>query len=315
MQLIELRGVGKEFSAQSILREVNITISEGDILGIIGESGSGKTTLLNLMVGYLRPSDGEVLYYSKVTQEPKSLHDNLHRIKKYIGFSPQHNSYYPRLTVVENLLHFGQIYKVPRPTLINNIKSLLEFTALHEHRNKLAEHLSGGMQKRLNVSCSLVHKPKLLFLDEPTADLDPKLQKEILHLIQEVHRQGVTVIIASHHMDSIEAICNKVAIIHKGSVFSYGSIDDIKKPFLRDYFTINLRPGDSKEKIISMLRQLPVQRIMDHGSRLVVYPSDTEKTINRLLAFIKEENLYLHDLDLRKPSLSEVFEEITGSAS
>ncbi len=315
MQLIQLHDVGRAFGSQRVLQNVNINVEEGDILGIVGESGSGKTTLLNLMVGYLRPTDGEVLYYSKITQAPKNLYNNLHRIKKYLGFSPQHNSYYPRLTVVENLLHFGQLYKVPRQTLVNNIKSLLEFTALQEHRHKLAEHLSSGMQKRLNISCSLVHKPKLLFLDEPTADLDPKLQKEILHLIHEVHTQGVTVIIASHHLDSIEALCNKVAIIHRGSVFSQGSIDDIKKPYLRDYFTINLRPGDSKEKIIGVLRQLPIQRIVDHGSRLVVFPQDTEKTINGLLAFIREENLYLHDLDLRKPSLSEVFEEITGSAS
>ena len=245
-------------------------------------------------------------------QGPKDLNKNLDKIKKYIGFTPQHNSFYHKLTVVENLMHFGQLYGIPKETLINNIKSLLSFTSLMGERHKLAEHLSGGMQKRLDISCSLVHKPKILVLDEPTADLDPILQKEILWLLREANKQGVSIVMASHHLDSIEQICNKVAIIHQGKVYSYGLIDDVKKPFLKDYFTINLRPGESKEKIITLLKTLPIQKIVDEGSRLVVYPQDIQKTVTGLLGFIKQENLYLHDMDMRKPSLHEIFEKIVS---
>jgi ABC-2 type transport system ATP-binding protein len=308
--LLQLKEVGKEFGKAKVLENIDITINEGDILGIVGESGSGKTTLLNLLTGFMEPSQGEVLYYSKVTQEPKNLHDNLHKIKKYIGFAPQHNSYYPRLTVKENLFHFGQMYGVKRDVLVNNIKSLLLFTGLFDDRNKLAEHLSGGMQKRLNISTALVHKPKILVLDEPTADLDPLIQKEILLLLEEANKQGITVILASHHLDSVEHLCTKVAVIHKGKIRSFGALDEVKKPFLRDYFTINLRPGDSKEKVLATLKKLPVKKIVDEGKSLAVYPIDIERTIQGLLSVIKEENLYLHDLDLRKPSLNEVFETI-----
>lgn len=302
----------KEFQKHKVLENVNITIDEGDIFGVIGESGSGKTTLLNLITGFVEPTAGAVQYYSKITQGPKDLNQNLDKIKKYIGFTPQHNSFYHKLTVVENLMHFGQLYGVPRETLINNIKSLLSFTALMDERHKLAEHLSGGMQKRLDISCSLVHKPKILVLDEPTADLDPILQKEILWLLGEANKQGVTIVIASHHLDSIEQVCNKVAIIHQGKVYSHGLIDDVKKPFLKDYFTINLRPGESKEKIISILKTLPIQKIVDEGNRLVIYPLDIQKTVTGLLGFIKQENLYLHDMDMRKPSLHEIFEKIVA---
>ena len=312
MELLQLKEVRKDFGKSTILQDVNLTIEEGDIFGIIGESGSGKTTLLNLLTGFMEPTQGQVLFYSKITQGPKDLNVHLARIKKYIGFTPQHNSYYPKLTVKENLLHFGQLYGLPRDLLINNIKTLLQFTNLYEHRNKLAEHLSGGMQKRLDISCSLAHKPKILVLDEPTADLDPMLQEEILLLLQEASRQGVTIIIASHHLDSIENICNKVAIIHEGKLHSQGLIDDVKKPFLKDYFTLNLRPGESRERIIGILKTLPVKKIVDKGSKLIVYPLDVDKTIKGLLTFIKEENLYLHDLDMRKPSLGEIFEQITS---
>lgn len=312
MELIQLKGVSREFGKSKILEDVNITIEEGDIFGVIGESGSGKTTLLNLLTGFVEPSQGEILYYSKITHEPRDLNENLSKIKKQIGFTPQHNSFYPKLTVKENLLHFGLLYGVKREVLVNNIKNLLTFTGLMEHRDKLAEHLSGGMQKRLDISCSLVHKPKILVLDEPTADLDPLLQKEILWLLQESNKQGITIVIASHHLDSIEQVCNKVAIIHKGRVHSHGLIDDIKKPFLKDYFTINLRPGDRKEKVIEALKGLPIKKIVDEGNRLVVHPLDIEKTISGLLSFIKEENLYLHDMDMRKPTLNEIFEIIAS---
>ncbi len=312
MALLELKEVRKDFSNTTILQNVSLSIEEGDIYGIIGESGSGKTTLLNIVTGFMEPTEGEVLFLSRITHEPRNLHEHLHRIKKHIGFTPQHNSYYPKLTVKENLLHFGRLYGLKDELLINNIKTLLQFTGLFEHRNKLAEHLSGGMQKRLDVSCSLAHKPKILVLDEPTADLDPVLQNEILLLLQEVNKQGVTIILASHHLDSIESICNKVAIIHKGHLHSHGLIDEVKKPFLKDYFTLNLHPGDSKEKIIQILKTLPLKKIVDQGSKLIIYPADIDTTIKSLLAYIKEENLYIHDLDLRKPSLAEIFELITA---
>lgn len=310
MTLIELKGVSKKYGKFSVLSDVSLTIDENDVYGIIGESGSGKSTLLNLLVGFIRPTEGEALYYSKVTQGPKNLNKNLFKIKKYIGYAPQHNSFYPKLTVKENLLHFGKLYGLKKDVLMKNAKNLLESTELYEHRDKLAEHLSGGMQKRLDLACSLIHKPKILILDEPTSDLDPLLQDEIMWLLEEANKQGITIVIASHHLDSVEDICNKVAIIHKGKLYSHGLIDEIKKPFIKEHFTINLRPGDSKRKIINALKTFPVKKIIDKGKKLVIYPDDTEGTVNHLLRYIKEENLYLHEMDMRKPTLKEIFEKI-----
>lgn len=311
MKLIELKEVGKKFGKNSILEDVNIVIEEGDLWGIIGRSGSGKTTLLNLIAGFLEPSSGEVLHSFKVTETPKNLHENLHKIKDKLGYAPQHNSFYPKLTVMENLLHFGQLYHLPKETLQNNIKGLLQATELAAHQNKLAEHLSGGMQKRLDIACSLVHKPKILVLDEPTADLDPMLQKDIMNFLAQVNKQGVTLIIASHHLNLMEKFCNKVAIVHKGRVQSNGRLEDIRKPFLKDNFTISLNPGENKERFISILKTLPVDKIIDRQQHLIIHPKNITKTVTGLLTMIQEENLYLHDLDIRRPSLDEIFEIIT----
>jgi len=310
VELIRLKGVDKEYKKVKVLREVNLTIEEGDVLGIIGQSGSGKTTLLNLIAGFIEPSEGQVSYFSLGNHEEHDLNQNLYKMKKFIGFTPQHNSFYPKLTVEENLWHFGMLYKVDKKTLNDNIRSLLKFTHLYEHRNKLAEFLSGGMQKRLDLSCSLVHKPKILLLDEPTADLDPLLQKEILQLLEEVNKQGITIIIASHHLDSIEKICNKVAIVHKGKVQSHGLMDEVRKPFLRDHFTINVHSKKEKEQVIKSLKTFPIKKMVDKGHKLVIYPEDVKQTMNHLLSTIKEENLHLHDMHVRKPSLNEIFEKI-----
>lgn len=313
MALIRLQGVTKEYRKRKVLENVNLTIEEGDIFGIIGQSGSGKTTLLNLIAGFIEPTDGQVIYFPEGSTKEKDLHRHFSQIKKHIGYTPQHNSLYPKLTVQENLWHFGRLYKIDKQTLSTNIRNLLNFTHLIDYRNFLAEQLSGGMQKRLDLSCSLVHKPRLLILDEPTADLDPILQREIAHLLQEVNKQGVTIIIASHHLESIENICNKVAIVHQGKVHTHGLLEDVRRPYLRDHFTIRVRSTEQKQLLIEKLKVLPIHKIIDKGHSLVIYPSNVESIMSNLIRIIKEENLYLHDLDLRRPSLHEIFEKIATS--
>ncbi len=310
MELIQLKEVEKRYKKNVILQDVNLTIHEGDIIGIIGQSGSGKSTLLKLLCGFLQPTDGDVIYFSKKNHQPKLLRKNFKKIKKHLGYTPQHFSFYPKLTVKENLLHFGKLHGLDKKTLIANAKSLLHFTGLYDHRNKLSEHLSGGMQKRLDISCSLIHKPKILILDEPTADLDPLLQEDILSLIKEVNAQGVTVVIASHHLDSLERMCNKVAIIHKGNVRSYGDMDDVRKPYVKKGITINIKAGREKQRMVQLLQNIGVGSIVDQGHRLVISPENPHGALSSLLQAIQQEQIYLHDIDVRKPSLDEIFTKI-----
>jgi len=311
VKLIELKGVSKQFGKKTVLKNVNLAIDYGDILGVIGQSGSGKSTLLNLISGFSEPTDGEVVYVSKVTHQEKSLRKNLKLIKKHIGYTPQHNSFYPKLTVKENLVHFGRLYGVDKKALKENIKNILKFTHLSEHEDALAENLSGGMQKRLDICCSLIHKPRVLVLDEPTADLDPMLQKEILYLLQEVNKQGVTIVIASHQLNRIESICDKVAIVHENTVYTHGLLDDVRKPYIKKNFTIHIRPENNKDLLITKLKELKFKKIVDKGNHLIIHPEDIHETVNDLLIIIKEEQLNLHDIYLQKPSLSEIFEKVT----
>jgi ABC-2 type transport system ATP-binding protein len=310
VELIQLKEVGKQYKKLGILQNVNLTVNEGDIVGVIGQSGSGKTTLLNLIGGYIRPSQGTVSYFSRIDHTPKELKKHFHKIKKHIGFTHQHYSFYPKLTVKENLIHFGKLMGVKGPTLVENAVSLLKFTGLYEHKGKLADQLSGGMQKRLDIACSLIHKPRILLLDEPTADLDPILQDDIIRLIQEVNEQGITVIMASHDLQSVERICTKIAMVNRGTVYDFGHLEDVRRPFLKRNISINIETGQDREKMIALARQLPVNRIIDQGHRLVLEPADASQTLHALLQLAEQENLSLHDIDVRRPSLSEIFQQI-----
>ena len=231
MEVIQLKEVTKEFGNKIILDNVSFSIKEGDVFGIIGQSGSGKTTLLNSLIGFYEPDEGEITYQLDGNLKRKPVHKNLNEVKRKFGFAAQVSSFYPKLTIKENLFHFGRLYGVKTKILHRNIKNLLEFTELKDYENKLSEHLSVGMAKRLDLSCSLIHNPKLLLLDEPTANLDPLLQKEILHLIDHANKQGITVVIASHHLHDIEKICNQIVLIKEGKIVAQGTVKEVKKPY------------------------------------------------------------------------------------
>ncbi|MBR9683339.1 ABC transporter ATP-binding protein [Candidatus Woesearchaeota archaeon] len=310
MEVVQLKEVTKVFDGKTVLDRVNFNIEEGDIFGIIGQSGSGKSTLLNMIIGFYEPDEGKVLYQLDQNKKPREVHKHIQEIKKKFGFAAQISSFYPKLTIKENLFHFGKMYGIKTSVLKKNRENLLEFTELLDHKNKLAEHLSVGMQKRLDLSCSLIHKPKILLLDEPTADLDPVLQKEILYIIKQANKQGITVIIASHHLNDIEHICNKVALIHKGKISTWGTVEEVKKPYLQKDGAIHLRAGKHHQAMIEHVKRLPVRRIIDKGDSLVLYSPEIQETLYQLVDLIRREKITLEDLDIKKPSLQDIFESI-----
>jgi ABC-2 type transport system ATP-binding protein len=310
VELIQTKEVAKRFGSNTVLADVTLSIEEGDFFGVIGKSGSGKSTLLNLLTGFIRPTNGKVLYKSSATHGMRVLHEHLHQLKKNIGYTPHHNSFYPKLTVKENLLHFGILYGIKQDTLVHNAQGLLQFTKLWGHHHKFAGELSEGMQRRLEICCSLIHKPKILVLDEPTVDLDPLIEQEILHLLQDINKQGVTIIIASHHLDSIDDVCNKVAIIRDGKVHTHGLLEEVKRPYVNEHFTINVHQKGDRQLLIQQLQAWQVGDIIEHGNKLVICPQNKEMAIRSILQLVENEQLQLHDLDVRSPRLHEVFEKI-----
>lgn len=303
MSLIQVKELGKRFGSNVVLQDVNLDINENEIFGIIGINGSGKTTLLKIIVGFYKPEQGRVFYNNQ------PLHKMMKQIKHDFGFTTQENSFYPKLTVLENIRYFGSLYGLNKKQIQVNVQRLLSLMDLEDVSNKLAEHLSGGMQRRLDMACSMIHNPKVLILDEPTEDLDPLLRKDIVRLIKKINSLGTTIIITSHILDDIEILCHRIAILHNKKVITMGTIDELRQLYGKKE-EIHLETQSANYE--SIIRNLNITEFLLEEGKLIVYTPDAEKVLHNMLHIIENENDKLLYVDIRKPSLKEVFASITN---
>lgn len=303
--IIRVDNITKIFGKHVVLNEVSLDIPQDKIFGIIGESGSGKTTLLKLLIGFMQPEEGQINF------EGKKVSENMHNIRERMGFATQDNCFYPKLTVKENIKFYGVMYGIHKDDIIDRTKKLLKFIDLEDAADTISENLSSGMQRRLDIACSLIHNPKVLIMDEPTQDLDPVLRKEIVRLIKRINEEGTTVILTSHLLFEAEILCDQIAILHKGKILEVGSPNQLKSLYSKNQeIHLETYPGNY-EGLIKILKQDPnIKAISKRGHKLVIYTPQAEKILRKILLLIEKSRQELVDVDVRKPSLDEVFESL-----
>ena len=299
MDFIELKGITKRFKEKVVLYNINLDVPKGKIFGIIGRSGCGKTTLLNIIIGYLRPSEGRVFYKGK----------KLKNVENVFGFASQQSSFYDKLTVEENLRYFGRLYGLKTSIIKNRINELVMIFGLHDALKTQGNNLSKGMQKRLDIACSLIHKPFILILDEPTADLDPILRREVLRIVKRINSLGTTIIITSHILGEIEYLCDEIAILNNGKLVC------VDKPS-----NLEAKVGDgqvvSVELVSMAYRELCkglssyINKTSMEGNRLIIFTKEPFKVVVGILKFVMNNKDKLISLKLGRASLNSLFEEI-----
>ncbi|MDP3919135.1 MAG: ABC transporter ATP-binding protein [Nanoarchaeota archaeon] len=302
---IKLDSVTKKFGEHIVLNDLTLVIPHDGIFGIMGLSGCGKTTLLNILVGFWRPEKGHVYYNAIDIQRNKRI------ISQLFGFATQAGSVYPKLTIEENLHYFGKLYNMRGQDIVERVEEILKFVDLVDSRDVIAEDLSTGMYRRLDIACSMIHNPKVLLLDEPTGNLDPVLRKKLMALIRKISDEGTKVIITSHLLGEIEEICDTLAILHKGKIVEIGTPDELKDKYTKDQ-VIRI---ESKKKeyndLISKLKRAGVKNIFQKNKYVYVYTRDADKILHLIISDIKANNDELLNIEVSKPSIEEVFEAIT----
>ncbi len=309
--IVKIRGVSKSFGLKVVLDNVSFDVLEGEIFGVIGASGAGKTTLLSSMIGFFPLTKGYV-EYRKGTMEPFSFVsiDKDSSLKKDIGFSAQDPSFYDRLTVNENLRYFAELYNIPKQFIDQRVKKILDLVELTGEEKTVAGELSGGMKKRLDIACSLINDPKILILDEPTADLDPLLRKHIWALLKKINGMGKTVIISSHFLEEMDMLCNRIALIHEKTISHVGTTDEIRKMFPYNFeIQVSVKSQNYKE-IANKLYGLPINKITQRGNRMIIYTAQTDIVLKKLVDVLESSNETILDLDVQRPTLDEVFAEL-----
>lgn len=319
--VLHVHEVSKSFGDQSVLNNINLEITSGEIFGIIGPSGCGKTTLINILTGNLFPDKGSVFFepktFTKFDSEEnflEPLHFNPPLLKKTIGYSPQVPSLYDKLSCFENLDLFGSLYQIPEDIKEVNIKILLNLVGLIDFKDKRASDLSGGMRKRLDLACSLIHDPKILILDEPTSDLDQVLRKQMLELIRKINKKGTTVIMSTHFLDEIESLCDRIAIVDQASIKFIGSPRELKAKSETDLLVKILTESRSYDSLKTILKKKYAQAEFvekDHLHIKIKNVSNITTYADNILSLLKNSKERVIEFSYTSSGIGELFEELT----
>ncbi|AGB43298.1 ABC-type multidrug transport system, ATPase component [Mesorhizobium australicum WSM2073] len=278
MNAIDVHGLVKRFGDKTVVDHVTMSVAEGEIVGFLGPNGSGKTTTIRIMCGLLTPDEGEgtVLGFNIRT-------DSL-RIKREVGYMTQKFSFYEDLTIGENLEFVARLYRL-RP-VEDYVSRTLEELGLTTRRNQLAGTLSGGWKQRLALAACIMHKPKLLLLDEPTAGVDPKARREFWDEIHRLASGGLTVLVSTHYMDEAER-CHRISYISYGKMLATGTVAEVVKNAGLTTFVLQ---GPKLDEVAQALQGRPgVDQVAPFGATLHVVGSDREK-LEAALADVEREH-------------------------
>ena len=305
--IIRIEGLSKAFNHKAVLDNVYLHIRKGEIFGIIGPSGAGKTTLLKLLVGYHQAEKGDIIIHQG--KQSFSIFKNPQMSKRLIGFSTQSPSVYGKLTVFENLLHFGALYGLTKQERESRARALLHLVELDESQATLAANLSGGMQKRLDIACSLMHNPPILILDEPTADLDPVMRKAMWSLVKEINKKGTTIIMASHFLGEIENLCDRIAIVRNHTITEVGSADELKDAYTKNFVLhLETQRQDYKE-LLSQLQphKALYESIEQKEKAIMIRTARPEETLSFIAAMLQSAGDKIRHVHVARPSMQELF--------
>lgn len=306
MKVIEIKDLIKKYGDFVALDSIDIAVEEGEIYGILGANGAGKSTLIGVIANLLKLNSGKVLVFSE------DISRNKVEFKRKIGLVPQVIAIYGDYTAYENIKFFGELYGLRGKELKDGIKDALDFTGLLEYKNKKAKEFSGGMQRRLNIACAIVHKPKLLIMDEPTVGVDPQSRNHILHSVKELNRSGVTIIYTSHYMEEVEYLCSRISIIDKGKVLVEGTKEELKD-IVNDKKILNLGVNDPYKVNLIKIKDIEgVVGVEIRENNISVTSSKEVNNLDKIIKTVSEDLVKINNIDFKEVTLETVFLSLTG---
>ncbi|MDU5107454.1 ABC transporter ATP-binding protein [Clostridium sp.] len=306
MKVIEIKDLVKKYEDIIAVDNINLSIEEGEIYGILGPNGAGKSTTISLICSLLFPTSGEIKVFGE------DIRKNLKGIKKYLGLVPQNIALYKDFTAYENVKFFGELYGLRGKKLNEAIDNALEFTGLLDVKKKKAEKFSGGMLRRLNIACAIVHRPKILIMDEPTVGIDPQSRNNIMQAVKKLNKEGVTIIYTTHYMEEAESLCSKIAIIDKGKIIVEGTKEELKE-IVSDKKIFSVGVDDIYKVNIETLRNIEgVLDVSIDNNNVIITSAKEVNNISEIIKEISTEDLKINDLGFKEITLETVFLSLTG---
>ena len=297
MAIIETFGLSRLFGKTAAVEDLTLAVEAGEVLGFLGPNGAGKTTTIRILAGMIAPTKGYAIVDGHRTEQ------DVERLHEIVGMLTQSPGLYDRLSARRNLEYFASFYPSIEPQ--SQVEKYLKLMGLWERRDSKVGTFSKGMKQRLALSRALVHEPKVLFLDEPTAGLDPEASGEVRQLIRNLREEGRTVFLSTHNLNEAEMLCSRIAVIHT-RLLALDTAEQLRRRFFRRQIVVQLEASDTE--VMEVVRKLPfVQEVREEGSQLVLGLTDSERNRPELVKAIVEAGGRIIAVSEKQYPLEEVY--------
>ena len=303
----EAEGLVKRFGATTALAGVDLAAAEGTVLGVLGPNGAGKTTAVRILATLLRPDEG------RATVAGLDVVHQAAQVRRQIGLTGQYASVDEDLTGTENLVLIGRLLDLSKRDALARAKHLLGQFDLSEAASRPAKHYSGGMRRRLDLAASLVGRPSVIYLDEPTTGLDPAKRDDVWRLVRGLVEDGTTVLLTTQYLEEADALADDITVIDHGRVIAHGTPAELKQ--VVGGLSLVVRPRDPAqlEAVRDLLTQVSGKPIDSPARGVLSTPVESDRAMTALVRRLDEAGIAVTELSLRLPSLDEVFFSLTGT--
>ncbi|KRE90498.1 antibiotic ABC transporter ATP-binding protein [Paenibacillus sp. Soil766] len=306
MSFVQLKNVVKKYNDRISVDHLNLTIREGEVFGLLGPNGAGKSSTIKMLSGLLKIDQGEVLVGGC------SVAKNPIEVKRQIGLVPQELAIYENLSARENVTFFAKLYGLRGKLLKDRVEESLSFVGLLDRASDLASSFSGGMKRRLNIACAIMHHPKLIIMDEPTVGIDPQSRNHILESVRELNRIGSTIIYTSHYMEEVSTISTRVGIMDHGHLIACGTQEELRSKVAQDNKII-LQVTNLVDLAIQELREHPLIKNVIHTDQTIeLIVGTTQSYLQDILFILSKHGVKIQTLSQVEPDLEALFLSLTG---
>jgi ABC-2 type transport system ATP-binding protein len=303
--MIQAKNLLKKYSSQNAVNGLSLTVKKGEFYSLLGPNGAGKTTTIQLLSSLLKPDEGEIII------DGKRIGTENEEIKLVLGIVPQEISLYDELSAHENLIFWGKMYRVENSVLEKRINLLLSDFGLFERRNDKIKTFSGGMKRRINIAASLLHEPKIVFMDEPTVGIDPQSRNNIYDALAQLKNKGTTILYTTHYMEEAERFSDRVGIIDAGKIIAEGTVEELKKMSgTSEEIQIKVQ-SLSEQQILSLQQKFGDQFLFTEGL-MSIHHTEVKKELIPVLNFCASLSLEIESVEIQKTNLEKVFLSLTG---
>lgn len=305
-KIIEVKNLSKSYKNLKAIDDLSFDVYEGEILGLLGPNGSGKSTTINSILNLLEFEKGTIKIFGKI------MKPDAYDIKRDIGVIFQEVAVFEELTVYENIDYFCGLYVSNKLLRKSYVEDAINLVGLKEFTKFYPKQLSGGLLRRLNIACGIAHKPKLIFLDEPTVAVDPQSRNNILDGIKKLRDDGATIVYTTHYMEEVEMICDRIIILDKGKILAEGTTDELKSlAKLEEKITLEVKKISSK--VVDEIKTFKtVDSVMENGNTLVITYKKGKDNLGELIDFLHSKKVTYSKIFSERPTLNDVFLELTG---